>query len=220
MDKRCASVEEAIEGIKDGMTVLIGGFGNTGEPMTLLDALSRTGVRDLTLVNNNVGAKGVGIERVMAAECVRKFICSFPRQEGAEEFENRWRDGRIELELVPQGTLAERVRAAGAGIPGFYTRTAYGTPLAEGKEIREIDGREYVFERALPGDFAFCKALKADRWGNLVYYKSCRNFNPVMAMGAETTIVEVDEIVELGELDPENIITPGIFVDRVVQVEA
>ncbi len=213
------TADEAIDGIADGAVILVGGFGNSGEPMALLDALAARQPRDLTIVSNNAGSGEQGIGKLLSEGCVGHFICSFPRVTGSVSFERLYQAGEIDMELVPQGTIAERVRAAGAGIPGFYTRTSFGTPLAEGKEVREFDGKPYVFERAIKGDVALVKAHRGDRWGNLTYTKSSRNFNPVMAMGAELTISQVSELVELGDIDPEHVITPSIFVDRIVQVE-
>ena len=220
INKRIESAEQAVADIKDGSTVLIGGFGMTGEPRELCNALAARKVRHLTIVTNNAGSGEFGIGKLMAEGCVDTIVCSFPRVFGSVVFEELYAAGKLKLEMVPQGTIAERVRAGAAGIPAFYTRTSWGTPLAEGKEIRTFDGTDYVMERAIKGDVALVKASRGDRWGNLVYSKSMRNFNPVMAMGAELTIAQVSEIVELGELDPEHVITPGIFVDRVVQVEA
>ena len=220
IDKRVKSAEEAVADIKDGAVLLIGGFGMTGEPRELCNALATRKVRHLTIVTNNAGSGEFGIGKLMAEGCVDKIVCSFPRVFGSTVFEELYAAGKLELEMVPQGTIAERVRAGAAGIPAFYTRTSWGTPLAEGKETRTFDGKDYVMERAIKGDVALVKAFKGDRWGNLVYSKSMRNFNPVMAMGAELTIAQVSEMVELGELDPEHVVTPGIFVDRVVQLEA
>jgi len=220
INKRIESAEQAVADIKDGSTVLIGGFGMTGEPRELCNALAARKVRHLTIVTNNAGSGEFGIGKLMAEGCVDTIVCSFPRVFGSVVFEELYAAGKLKLEMVPQGTIAERVRAGAAGIPAFYTRTSWGTPLAGGKEIRTFDGTDYVMERAIKGDVALVKASRGDRWGNLVYSKSMRNFNPVMAMGAELTIAQVSEIVELGELDPEHVITPGIFVDRVVQVEA
>ncbi len=218
IDKTVASLEAAVAGIPDGATVLVGGFGTAGIPAPLIDALIAQGARELTIVNNNAGNGETGLAALLKAGRVRKIICSFPRQADSQVFDALYRAGKIELELVPQGNLAERMRAAGAGIGGFYTRTGYGTPLAEGKETRRIDGKDYVFETPIHGDFGLIKALKGDRWGNLVYRKAARNFGPVIAMAARCTIAQVDEIVELGALDPETIVTPGIFVSRVVAV--
>lgn len=207
-------------GIKDGSTVLIGGFGMMGEPRELCSALAETGVRGLTIVTNNAGSGERGIGQLMRNGCVDKIICSFPRVSGSVVFEELYEAGKLELELVPQGTIAERVRAGAAGIPAFYTQTSWGTELSKGKEIREFEGKSYVMERAIRGDAAIVRAHKGDRWGNLVYEKSLRNFNPVMAMGAEFTIAQVSQILDLGELDPESIVTPSIFVDRIVELEA
>lgn len=213
------SVEEAVADIRDGSTVLIGGFGGAGSPTELIHALIDQGAKELTVVNNNAGNFETGLAALIKAGRVRKIICSFPKASHSWVFNEMYKAGKIELECVPQGTIAERLRAAAAGLGGFYTPTAYGTDLAAGKETREINGKNYVFELPLHGDFALVLAERADRWGNLVYRKSARNFGPVMAMAAKTTIVQVREFVELGELDPECIVTPGIFVQRVVRVE-
>ncbi|MGY0498299.1 3-oxoacid CoA-transferase subunit A [Nocardia sp. FBN12] len=210
--------DAAVADIPDGATVLIGGFGTAGQPMELIDALRRLGAKDLTVVNNNAGNGDQGLAALLATGNVQKIICSFPRQHDSWIFDNLYRSGRIELEVVPQGNLAERLRAAGAGIGAFFSPTGVGTTLAEGKEQRTINGRDYVLEYPIRGDFALIKASKADRMGNLLYRKTARNFGPVMATAASTTIVEVGEVVETGALDPENIITPAIFVDRVVHV--
>ena len=220
IDKTFESLESAVAGIHDGATVMIGGFGNAGMPAALIDALIAQGARELTIVNNNAGNGDTGLAALLAAKRVRKIICSFPRQSDSHHFDGLYRAGEIELELTPQGNLAERIRAAGAGIGGFFTPTGYGTLLAEGKETRLIDGRHYVLESPIRADFALIKALKGDRWGNLVYRKTARNFGPIMAMAAKVAIAQVNEIVELGELDPENIVTPGIFVQRVVKEAA
>ena len=209
-------VDAAVADIPNGATVMIGGFGHAGQPIELIDALIRRGASDLTIVNNNAGNGEVGLALLIKSGFVKKMICSFPRQVDSQIFDEAYRAGRVELEVVPQGNLAERIRAAGAGIGGFFTPTGYGTLLAEGKESRVIDGRGYVFESPLHADFALIKAHKADRWGNLVYRKTARNFGPIMASAAATTIAQVTEIVPLGELDPESVITPGIFVNRVV----
>ena len=211
------SVDAAVADIPNGATIMIGGFGHAGQPIELIDALIRRGARGLTIVNNNAGNGEVGLALLIKSGFVRKMICSFPRQVDSQIFDEAYRAGRIELEVVPQGNLAERIRAAGAGIGGFFTPTGYGTRLAEGKESRIIDGRGYVFESPLHADFALIKAHKADRWGNLVYRKTARNFGPIMATAAAVSIAQVSEIVPLGELDPESIITPGIFVNRVVK---
>jgi 3-oxoadipate CoA-transferase alpha subunit len=218
IDKTVASVTEAVAGIHDGATVMIGGFGAAGMPAELIDALIAQGARDLTIVNNNAGNGDTGLAALLKAGRVRKIVCSFPRQTDSWVFDELYRSGRIELELVPQGNLAERIRAAGAGIGAFFTPTGYGTQLAEGKETRRIDGRDYVLEHPIRADFALIKALRGDRWGNLVYRKTARNFGPIMASAAKCAIAQVDEIVPLGALDPEAIVTPGIFVRRVVQV--
>jgi 3-oxoadipate CoA-transferase alpha subunit len=220
IDKTFESLERAVADVHDGATVMIGGFGNAGMPAQLIDALIAQGARELTIVNNNAGNGDTGLAALLAAKRVRKIICSVPRQSDSHHFDALYRAGEIELELTPQGNLAERIRAAGAGIGGFFTPTGYGTLLAEGKETRLIDGRHYVLESPIHADFALIKALRGDRWGNLVYRKTARNFGPIMAMAAKCAIAQVSEIVELGELDPENIVTPGIFVQRVVKQEA
>ena len=218
IDKTVPGLAQAVAGIHDGATVMIGGFGNAGMPKALIDALIEQGARGLTIVNNNAGNGDTGLAALLAAGRVRKIICSFPRQADSHVFDALYRAGKIELELTPQGNLAERIRAAGAGIGGFFSPTGYGTLLAEGKETRVIDGKHYVLESPIHADFALIKALKGDRWGNLVYRKAARNFGPIMAMAAKCAIAQVDTIVPLGALDPEVIITPGIFVQRVVQV--
>ena len=219
IDKTCSSTAQALAGVPDGATVMIGGFGGAGQPAELIDALIAQGARELTIVNNNAGNGETGLAALLKAGRVRKIICSFPRQADSQVFDALYRAGKLELELVPQGNLAERIRAAGAGIGGFFTPTGYGTELARGKEVRELDGRMQVFETPIHADFALIKAERGDRWGNLVYRKAARNFGPVMAMAAKVTVASVHEIVELGALDPEHIITPGIFVQRVVRVE-
>ncbi len=220
IDKTYESLQRAVADVHDGATVMIGGFGNAGMPAQLIDALIDQGARELTIVNNNAGNGDTGLAALLAARRVRKIICSFPRQSDSHHFDALYRAGEIELELTPQGNLAERIRAAGAGIGGFFTPTGYGTLLAEGKETRLIDGRHYVLESSIHADFALIKALKGDRWGNLVYRKTARNFGPIMAMAAKVAIAQVVDIVPLGELDPENIVTPGIFVQRVVKEAA
>lgn len=224
INKVAGSLSAAMSGIEDGSTVLIGGFGTAGIPFELIDGLLDHGARDLVVVNNNAGNGDTGLAALLKADRVRKIICSFPRQADSHVFDDLYRNGRIELELVPQGNLAERLRAAGAGIGGFFTPTGYGTELAKHadgrpKETRVINGRSFVFEEPLHGDIALIKANKGDRWGNLVYHKAARNFGPIMAMAAKRTVASVHEVVELGALDPEAIVTPGIFVDCVVQVE-
>lgn len=216
--KTVASVTEAVAGIPDGATVMIGGFGRAGQPVELINALIDQGARDLTIVNNNAGNGDIGLAALLAKRRVRKIVCSFPRQSDSWVFDGLYRAGEIELELVPQGNLAERIRAAGAGIGAFFSPTAVGTELAEGKESRVIDGREYILEYPIRADFALISALRADRWGNLVYRETARNFGPIMATAATTTVVQVDSIVPLGELNPEHVVTPGIFVNRVVAV--
>ncbi len=213
----CADPDEAVAGLTDGATLLIGGFGGAGQPVELIDAVRRSGVSGLTVVNNNAGNGETGLAALLAGGQVRKIVCSFPRQADSWVFDRLYRGGEIELELVPQGNLAERMRAAGAGIGAFYCPTGVGTPLAVGKEQRTIDGREYVLEYPLRGDMALIKAHRADGVGNLLYRKTARNFGPVMATAAAMTVVQVDQVVAVGELDPENVVTPGIFVDRVVE---
>ncbi|GAA1495109.1 3-oxoacid CoA-transferase subunit A [Paeniglutamicibacter kerguelensis] len=211
-----ATAAEAVANIHDGATVLIGGFGNAGQPMELIDALLANGATDLTVVNNNAGQADAGLALLIKERRVKKVICSFPRQSDSWHFDTAYRAGEIELELVPQGNLAERIRAAGAGIGGFFTPTGYGTLLAEGKETRVIDGRGYVLESPIHADFALVKALRADTHGNLVYRKTARNFGPIMAAAAKQAIVQVDEIVPVGGIDPEVVVTPGIYVNTLV----
>ena len=218
INKIVNSFGEAVAGVKDGATILVSGFGGAGMPTELLNALRDQGATDLTIVSNNAGVGREGIGGLLSDGRIRKVICSYPRSGGSVIFEEMWAAGKVELEVVPQGTLSERIRAAGAGIGAFYTPTGVGTQLAEGKEVREIDGRLQVLEYPLKGDVAFVLAKRGDRWGNFTYNKSARNFGPVMAPAAELTVVQVHEIVELGELDPETIVTPSIFVDRVVKM--
>ena len=218
INKLVPTLREAVAGVKDGSTVLCAGFGAVGEPVELLNALRETGVRDLVCVANNAGTGDEGLAGLIKDGRVRKIICSFPRTTDPHCFEAAYKAGRIELELVPQGTLSERMRAAAAGVGGFFVKTAAGTKLGQGKETREIGGELYVLETPIKGDVALCRAERADRWGNLTYRKSARNFNPVMAMAGALTVVQVRKMVELGTLDPECIVTPGIFVDRLVVV--
>ena len=218
INKIVQSIADALSGVRDGSTVLMGGFGAVGQPDELIEGLIEHGAKDLTVVSNNAGAGKVGLAKLLAAGRVRKIICSFPRVAGSTVFEDLYRAGKLELEIVPQGTLAERMRAAGAGIPAFYTPTAAGTKLAQGKEVRDFDGRPHVMELALKGDVALVEAWEGDRWGNLTYRESGRNFNPVMAMAAALTVAQVHHIRQLGEIAPDNIHTPGIFVNRVVRV--
>jgi len=220
INKIVGSTAEAVANIGDGATVMVGGFGTAGMPAELVDALIAQGARNLTIVSNNAGNAETGLAALLKAQRVKKIICSFPRQTDSWVFDGLYRSGELELELVPQGNLAERIRAAGAGIGAFYTPTGYGTPLAEGKETRRIDGRDYVLEYPIRADFALIKALRGDRWGNLVYRKTARNFGPIMASAAKCTIAQVREIVNLGDLDPENVVTPGIFVQRIVEIPA
>jgi 3-oxoadipate CoA-transferase alpha subunit len=218
IDKFHTSAADALGHVEDGSTVLIGGFGAVGQPLALIDGLIENGARDLTIVANNAGVGREGLARLLELRRVRKVICSFPRSSDPVVFEELYNAGLLELEIVPQGTLAERMRAAGAGIPAFFTPTAVGTALAGGKETRTIDGREHVLEYALKADIALVEAWQADRWGNLTYRRSGRNFNPVMATAAERTIVQTQHMVGLGALDPEAIVTPGVFVDAVIHV--
>lgn len=218
IQKIMPSVVEALRDIADGSTILISGFGGAGLPIFLLDALHDQGAKGLTLVSNNAGNSGIGISKLIGAGRVKKMVCSFPRQPESGAFDDLYRVGKIELELVPQGTLAERIRAGGAGIGGFYTPTGFGTELAKGKDVREIDGVNHIFEKAIKADYALIKADKGDRWGNLTYHGTGRNFGPIMATAALCTIAQVNQVVELGTLDPENIVTPGIFVERIVKV--
>jgi 3-oxoadipate CoA-transferase alpha subunit len=219
INKLTDTVAQALAGVRDGATVLIGGFGTAGIPGELIEGLIARGSRDLTVVNNNAGNGDSGLAALLNAGQVRKIICSFPRSADSYVFDALYRAGKVELELVPQGNLAERLRAAGAGVGAFFTPTGYGTELAKGRETREIDGKHYVLEYPLRGDVALVKAEKGDRWGNLTYRKAARNFGPVMATAAHTTIASVHEVVELGALDPESIVTPGIFVHHVVKIE-
>ena len=218
INKIVASPAEAVADIFDGAVVMIGGFGEAGSPIELIHALIDQGAKDLTVISNNTGSGHVGLAALIAHRRVKKMICSFPRTANSKVFPELYQNGEIELELVPQGTLAERIRSGGAGIPAFYTPTSVGTPLAEGKETREFDGQTYVMERTIRADFSLVKCKAADRYGNLVYNKTARNFAPIMCMAAETAIVQTKQIVELGELDPEAVVTPGIFVSKVVEV--
>ena len=219
IQKELPSLAAAVADVADGATVMIGGFGTAGLPNELVGALLEQGATDLTIVNNNAGNGDSGLAALLAAGRVRKIVCSFPRQADSHHFDRLYRAGKVELELVPQGNLAERIRAAGAGIGGFFTPTGYGTDLAKGKETREIGGRMYVFESPIHADYAFIKAERGDRWGNLVYRMTARNFGPVMAMAAKVTCATVHEIVALGSLDPEVVVTPGIFVQRLVRID-
>ncbi|MGY1408582.1 MULTISPECIES: 3-oxoacid CoA-transferase subunit A [unclassified Luteimonas] len=218
IDKTTWTLQSAVADIPDGATVMVGGFGTAGMPDELIDALIDHGARELTIVNNNAGNGDAGLAALIANRRVRKVVCSFPRQSDSWHFDKAYHAGEIELELVPQGNLAARIQAAGQGLGAIFTPTGYGTDLAEGKETREINGRQYVLEYPIHADFALIKAQQGDRWGNLVYRKTARNFGPIMAMAAATAVVQVSEVVPLGALDPEHIITPGIFVQRVVQV--
>ncbi|TWB56419.1 3-oxoacid CoA-transferase subunit A [Nitrospirillum viridazoti] len=218
LSKVRTSALDALADVRDGATIMVGGFGNAGMPMELVDALIQQGAKDLTIVSNNAGNGTTGLAALLAAGRVRKVICSFPRQTDSFVFDELYRAGKVELELVPQGNLVERIRAAGAGIGGFFTPTGYGTPLAEGKETRVIDGKGYVLEYPIHADVALIKGRLADRWGNMVFRKTARNFGPIMASAAKVSVAQVEEIVELGTLDPETIVLPGIFVSRVVAV--
>jgi len=218
INKVVSSAEEAVADIFDGATIMISGFGEAGSPVELIHALVDQGAKNLTVVSNNAGSGHVGLAALIENRQISKIICSFPRTMISVVFPELFRAGEIELELVPQGTLAERIRAGGAGIPAFYTRTSVGTPLANGKEIREFEGKKYVMEKAIYADFSLVKCHVADKYGNLVYNKTARNFGPVMCMAAKTTIVQVRKIVEPGEIDPECVVTPGIFVSRVVEI--
>lgn len=219
IDKIVPSVADAVAGIKDGMSLMISGFGFAGVPNDLIHGVLDTGAKDLTVISNNAGTGTEGLAALIGSGRVRRIICSYPRSKGSDLFDARYAAGEIELELVPQGTLSERMRAAGAGIGGFFTPTSAGTELAAGKETRMIDGREYVLETPLRADFALVQAWQGDRWGNLTYRKAARNFGPVMAMAADVTVVQVRHTVALGEMDPEAIVTPSIFVDRVVHID-
>ena len=219
INKADKSISDVLSQIKDGATIMIGGFGTAGQPAELIDGLINLGIKDLVIINNNAGNGDYGLAKLLETGAVRKIICSFPRQSDSWVFDKLYHAGKIELELVPQGNLACRIQAAGMGLGAVYTPTGFGTLLAEGKETREIDGKDYVLEYPIKADFALIKADKGDRWGNLVYRKSARNFGPIMAMAAEVTIAQVSETVELGTLDPEHIITPGIFVQHVVQIQ-
>ncbi len=220
MNKICPSLEEAVSDVPDGASIMIGGFGDAGVPFQMIDALIAQGAKDLTIISNNAGTGEVGIAALIKMGRVKKIVCSFPRQANASAFDKRYLAGELILDLVPQGNLAERIRAAGAGIGAFFTPTAYGTQLAEGKETRQINGRHYVLEYPIFADYAFIKAHKGDPLGNLVYRKTARNFGPVMATAAKCTIAQVSQVVAVGALDPEAIVTPGIFVKRVVEVKA
>jgi 3-oxoadipate CoA-transferase, alpha subunit len=219
MNKICPTLEAAVADIPDGASIMIGGFGDAGVPFEMIDALVAHGAKDLTIISNNAGTGEVGIAALIKRDRVKKIVCSFPRQTNSAEFDKRYLSGALILDLVPQGNLAERIRAAGAGVGAFFTPTAYGTPLAEGKETREINGRHYVLEYPLFADYAFIKAHKGDPLGNLVYRKTARNFGPVMATAAKCTIAQVTQVVGVGDLDPEEVVTPGIFVKRVVEVK-
>lgn len=218
IDKNISSCAEAVADIKDGDTVMIGGFGEAGSPIELIHALIDQGAKNLTVINNNTGSGRVGLAALIENEQVAKMICSYPRTANSLVFPELYRNNKIELELVPQGTLAERIRAGGAGVPAFYTKTSVGTPLAQGKEIRNFEGEDYVMERGLKADFALIKAKCADRYGNLIFNKTARNFAPIMAMAATNTLVQVNQTVSLGEIDPEHVVTPGIFVNRIIEV--
>jgi 3-oxoadipate CoA-transferase alpha subunit len=218
INKIVKTMSDAFAGLQDGATIMIGGFGGSGIPHDLIDCLVEQDAKELVIITNNAGSGETGIAALLKSRRVRKIVCSYPRMADSHHFENLYRSGQIELELVPQGNLVERIRAQGAGIGGFFTQTSYGTLLAEGKETRLINGKNYVFETPLEADFALIRALRADRFGNLVYRKAARNYGPVMAMAAKTTIAQVSEIVEVGDIDPETVVTPGIFVKHVAHV--
>ncbi|MFG1461907.1 3-oxoacid CoA-transferase subunit A [Xanthobacter sp. DSM 24535] len=218
IDKTRPDTQSCVADIPDGATILVGGFGGAGMPHELIEAVIARAPRDLTIISNNAGNGTTGLAALLAAGLVRKVVCSFPRQADSHVFDTLYRAGKVELELVPQGNLVERIRAGGAGIGAFFTPTGYGTPIADGKETRKIEGRNYVLEYPIKADFALIKAWQGDRWGNLVYRKTARNFGPVMATAAKVTVAQVQEIVPLGSLDPEVIITPGVFVNRVVAI--
>lgn len=218
INKVVSTTTEAVADLHDGAAIMISGFGEAGVPAELIDAVVDHGATDLTIISNNAGTGDVGIAALIKANRVRKVVCSYPRMANSVHFENRYRAGDLELELVPQGNLAARIQAAGSGLGAIFTPTGFGTMLAEGKETREIAGRQYVLEYPIHADFALVKARAADRWGNLVYRKAARNFGPIMAMAGTNTIVQVDEIDELGTLDPETVVTPGIFVNRIVAI--
>lgn len=220
IDKSAATLTEALSQIHDGATILIGGFGTAGQPAELIDGLIELGRKNLTIVSNNAGNGDYGLAKLLKTGAVKKIICSFPRQADSYVFDELYRAGKIELEIVPQGNLACRIQAAGMGLGPIYTPTGFGTLLAEGKPILNFDGKDYVLENPIKADFALIKAYKGDRWGNLVYRKSARNFGPIMAMAANVTIAQVSEVVALGELDPENVVTPGIFVQHIVPVQS
>ena len=219
INKIAPSIAAALADVKDGSTVMIGGFGTAGIPNELIDGLIAQGAKDLVIVNNNAGNAESGLAALLKAGRVRKIICSFPRQADSYVFDELYRSGKLELELVPQGNLAERIRAAGAGVGAFFSPTGYGTELAKGKETREINGKHYVLEMPIYGDVALIRAEKGDRWGNLIYRKAARNFGPVMATAARLTVATVHEVVELGALDPESVVTPGIFVSKIVKID-
>ena len=219
INKQVETATSAVEGIYDGAVVMVGGFGESGSPTELIHALIDQGAKDLVIVNNNTGSGHVGLAALIENKQVAKMICSFPRTANSPVFAEMYKRNEIDLELVPQGTLAERIRAGGAGVPAFYTATSVGTPLAEGKECRTFGNKDYVLEHSINADFALIKGLKSDRYGNLIYYKTARNFNPIMAMAANVTISQVKEYCDAGDIDPEIIVTPGLFIDRVVVVE-
>ncbi len=219
IDKTVKTIEKAVVGIKDGATIMVSGFGEAGAPSLLMEAIVDQGATNLTIISNNAGEAYHGLAKLISEKRVIKVICSFPTASKKAVVKDLFASGELELDIVPQGTLSERIRASGSGVGGFYTPTSFGTKLGEGKETRHIDGKDYVLEYPLHADYSFLKAKKADRWGNLTYDKSARNFGPTMAMAGKITVVQVDEIVDLGKLDPEAIVTPGIFVDRVIQLD-
>lgn len=219
LNKLVNSLDDALAGFKDGVSVMISGFGDAGSPFELMHAILDTGARDLTIISNNAGTHERGIALLMMENRVSRVVCSFPRSSGAFVMDEKYKKGEVELVLVPQGTLVEKIRCGGSGIAAFYTKTALGTPLGEGKEVKTINGEQYLLEEAITADFGLIKAKRADRWGNTVYDKTGRNFGPVMAMACKTTVVQVEEIAELGDIDPEHVVTPGIFVDRVIRIK-
>lgn len=218
INKLVYTIESALEGLRDGATVMISGFGDAGSPFELVHGVLDTGVRDLTIISNNAGTHQRGIALLMQEKRIKRILCSYPRSSGAVVMEEMYKKGEIELELIPQGTLVEKIRCGGSGIPAFYTKTGVGTPLGEGKEVKTIRGEQYLMEESVTADFSLIKGKMADRWGNIVYDKTGRNFGPVMAMAGRVTVVQVEQVVELGGIDPEHVVTPGIFVNRVIQI--
>jgi len=220
INKVVYTMEKALEGLHDGATIMVSGFGDAGLPFDLVHGVLDTGVKDLTIISNNAGTHHRGIALLMQEKRVKKIVCSFPRSSGAVVMEEMYKKGEIELELIPQGTLVEKIRCGGSGIPAFYTKTGVGTPLGEGKEVMTIKGEQCLLEEPITSDFSLIKGRMADRWGNVLYDKAGRNFGPVMATAGRITVVQVDQVVKLGDIDPENVVTPGIFVDRVIQIRS